>query len=46
MKKIELILITLIIMLATILINTMEVQATLQANPTTHYKKKIFQKIG
>ncbi len=39
MKKTKLILLTLIIMLATILINTMEVQATLQANPNTHYKK-------
>ena len=40
MKKTKLILLTLIIMLATILLNTMEVQATLQANPNTHYKKK------
>ena len=39
MKKTKLILATLIIMLATILLNTMEVQATLQANPNTHYKK-------
>ena len=39
MKKTKLILLTLIIMLATILLNTMEVQATLQANPNTHYKK-------
>ena len=40
MKKTKLILLTLIIMLATILLNTMEVQATLQANPNTTYKKK------
>ena len=40
MKKTKLILLTLIIMLATILLNTIEVQATLQANPNTHYKKK------
>ena len=40
MKKTKLILLTLIIMLATILLNTMEVQATLQANSNTHYKKK------
>ena len=39
MKKTKLILATLIIMLATILLNTMEVQATLQANLNTHYKK-------
>ena len=39
MKKTKLILLTLIIMLATILLNTMEVQATLQANLNTHYKK-------
>ena len=40
MKKTKLILLTLIIMLATILLNTIEVQATLQANPNTHYKKE------
>ncbi len=40
MKKTKLILLTLIIMLVTILLNTIEVQATLQANPNTHYKKK------
>ena len=39
MKKTKLILLTLIILLVTILLNTSEVQATLQANPTTHYKK-------
>lgn len=39
MKKTKLILLTLIILLVTILLNTMEVQATLQANPNTHYKK-------
>ena len=39
MKKTKLILLTLIILLVTILLNTSEVQATLQANPNTHYKK-------
>ena len=39
MKKTKLIIITLIIMLAIILLNTMEVNATLQANPNTHYVK-------
>lgn len=39
MKKTKLIITTLIIMLAIILLNTMEVNATLQANPTTHYVK-------
>ena len=38
MKKTKLILLTLIILLITILLNTSEVQATLQANPNTHYK--------
>ena len=46
MKKTKLILLTLIIMLATILLNTMEVQATLQANLNTHYKRLIHQQIG
>ena len=40
MKKTKLIITTLIIMLAIILLNTMEVNATLQANPNTNYKKK------
>ena len=40
MKKTKLILTTLIIMLAIILLNTMEVNATLQANPNTHYDLK------
>lgn len=39
MKRAKLILITLVIMLATILLSTIEVNATLQANPNTHYKK-------
>lgn len=39
MKKTKLIITTLIIMLAIILLNTIEVNATLQANPTTHYVK-------
>ena len=39
MKKTKLIITTLIIMLAIILLNTMEVNATLQANPNTHYVK-------
>lgn len=38
MKKTKLIITTLIIMLAIILLNTMEVNATLQANPNTHYQ--------
>ena len=37
MKKTKLILATLIIMLAAILLNTVEVQAALQANSNTHY---------
>ena len=37
MKKTKLIITTLIIMLAIILLNTMEVNATLQANSDTHY---------
>lgn len=40
MKKTKLIITTLIIMLAIILLNTMEVNATLQANPNTHYNSK------
>ena len=40
MKKTKLIITTLIIMLAIILLNTMEVNATLQANPNTNYNSK------
>lgn len=39
MKRAKLILLTLVIMLVTILLSTIEVNATLQANPNTHYKK-------
>ena len=39
MKKTKLILTTLIIMLAIILLNTSEVNASLQANSNTHYQK-------
>lgn len=40
MKKTKLILATLTIMLAAILLNTVEVQAALQANSSTHYNSK------
>ena len=46
MKKTKLILLTLIILLVTILLNTMEVQATLQANQIHIIKGLIDQQIG